>query len=347
MSRTRSPSEQAANVVLERFAASEDDLFLAICNPEQRSIATEIVRVALHRVRQATLLEFPPTSRDGEEPPLQIAEAMRTATLLVLATTRSLSHTAARVAATRHDARIASMPGITRETFERAVVVDYPRLEQDGRALAARLTSAHRCHLTAPGGTDLTLDLHGRQGWSDDGDLRVPGAWENLPAGEAYIAPVEPGANGTIVFDGTLGGWGIVDEPVTVKVQNGRATEASGGKAAAWLLHTLDAGGANGRQIAELGIGLNPNARLCGHILEDEKVAGTAHIAFGTNTTFGGRSLARVHIDGLIRHPTVELDDEPAYSPITQGITAHVRRSTLSLAIGAISATHGVACSEA
>jgi len=77
------------------------------------------------------------------------------------------------------------------------------------------------------------------------------------------------------------------------------------------LLETLDAGGENGRTIAELGIGTNPGATITGVILEDEKAEGTVHFAFGANNGFGGASEASVHIDGLVRDAEVEVDGCP------------------------------------
>ena len=82
----------------------------------------------------------------------------------------------------------------------------------------------------------------------------------------------------------------------------GRIVEA-GGAAAPWLLSTLDAGGEHGRSIAELGIGTNPAARLTGSILEDEKVKGTVHLAFGTSAGIGGVNVSSVHIDGMVLSP--------------------------------------------
>ncbi len=165
--------------------------------------------------------------------------------------------------------------------------------------------------MTAPGGTDVELSLSGRQAICDDGDLREPAAWGNLPAGEAFVAPVEAEVCGTIVFDGSLAGWGLLDEPLIVELVRGRLAAAEGGAAADWLLETLEAGGANGRTIAELGIGTNGAAIVSGVILEDEKVEGTAHFAFGANTSFGGSNEASVHIDGLVRGAAVELDGLP------------------------------------
>ena len=61
--------------------------------------------------------------------------------------------------------------------------------------------------------------------------------------------------------------------------------------------------------LCELGIGTNEAAILNGIILEDEKVYGTVHIAFGTNTSFGGVNKAECHMDGIVLRPTLYLDD--------------------------------------
>jgi leucyl aminopeptidase (aminopeptidase T) len=99
----------------------------------------------------------------------------------------------------------------------------------------------------------------------------------------------------------------LLAEPLTVTVSDGRATDADG-EAGAWLLRTLDEGGPTGRLVAELGIGTNPSAKLIGNILEDEKVIGTVHLAFGMSASLGGANVSSVHIDGVMNSPTLELD---------------------------------------
>jgi len=44
-------------------------------------------------------------------------------------------------------------------------------------------------------------------------------------------------------------------------------------------------------------------------ILEDEKVMGTIHIAFGDNKSMGGSVRVASHLDGLVKNPTVWFDD--------------------------------------
>jgi leucyl aminopeptidase (aminopeptidase T) len=300
--------QRAAETTVERLGVAAGESFVVAYNDELAPVADEVAAAGRRAGAETRAVLFPELTRGGDEPPATVAEALLHADAAALVTTFSLSHTAARLEATRRGARIASMPGITVDMFARTVPVDYSHLESTGRALAALLTGADRCRLVAPGGTEIELDLHGRTGRSDDGDLRQPGAFGNLPAGEGYVAPVESAGDGTIVFDGSLATWGLLEEPVHVDLVRGRAHAATGGGAAAWLLATLDAGGENGRAIAELGIGTNHAATITGLVLEDEKVEGTIHLAFGTNTGIGGENQASVHVDGVIHSPTIELD---------------------------------------
>jgi leucyl aminopeptidase (aminopeptidase T) len=280
---------------------------LVLCNENERAVADALAAAARGRARTVRLVEYPALTRDGEEPPAFVADAMAAAAVVLAPTTFSLSHTRARIEATRRGARIATLPGIAEGTFRRALDVDYEELRRAGERIAAALSAAAACRLTSAAGTDLALDLEGRAAVVDDGRLQDRGAFGNLPAGESFIAPVEGSAEGVVVFDGSLSGFGLLDGPVQVRVAGGRAVAADG-EAGRWLLETLDAGGAGGRLVAELGIGTNPVARLSGSILEDEKVVGTAHLAFGSNGSFGGVNDAAVHIDGIVLEPIVELD---------------------------------------
>jgi aminopeptidase len=295
----------SAEAAVDCLAVGPSDDVLVVCNDDQRAIAEALAAAAGERARRVTVLPFPVTGRHGDEPPADVAAAMAAATVVLAPTSYSLSHTQARMAASERGARIATMPGITDEVFARALAIDYGELKLAGEEIAARLTAADTVRVTSPAGTEVTFRLTGRTGISDDGDLREPGAFGNLPAGEGFIAPLETVGDGTVVFEGSIGGYGRLDGPLRVTLASGRIVDAAG-DAAAWLLETLDAGGEHGRSLAELGIGTNPGAQLCGNILEDEKVKGTAHIAFGTSAAIGGVNVATVHIDGMVLHPTLE-----------------------------------------
>ena len=305
-----SAERRAADAALRCLAVTAADDVLVLCNEEQRVVAGSIAAAAEGSARSVRVLVYPTLTRHGEEPLADVAEAMREATVIFAATAFSLSHTQARLDATRGGARIATLPGINEALFERALPVDYDELRRVGERIAAELSAASKCRVTSPAGTDVLLELEGRTAVVDDGDLKAEGAFGNLPAGEAFIAPIERVAEGIVVFDGSLAGVGVLHEPVRVRLADGCAVEADGpvGK---WLLDTLDAGGSKGRQLAELGIGTNPAATLSGSILEDEKVIGTAHLAFGSNVSFGGVNVASVHIDGVLLEPTIQVDGRP------------------------------------
>jgi leucyl aminopeptidase (aminopeptidase T) len=298
----------AAAAAVHCLGVGPSDDVLVLCNEQQRTIAESLAGAAGGWARTVRLVAYPTLTRDGEEPPAFVAEAMTEATVIFAPTTFSLSHTRARREATGRGARIATMPGITAEIFERAVSVDPGELKRAGERIAAELSAAASCRVTSSAGTDLVLSLEGRTAICDDGNLQAEAAWGNLPAGEAFIAPIETSGEGSIVFDGAIAGYGMLHEPLRVTLSRGRAIAADG-EAAKWLLDTLDAGGPTGRLIAELGIGTNPLAIMTGNILEDEKAAGTAHLAFGTSASFGGTNIATVHIDGMLLQPTVQLDE--------------------------------------
>lgn len=124
--------------------------------------------------------------------------------------------------------------------------------------------------------------------------------------GEAYIAPVEGTAQGEMLIDGSMVGIGKLEEPLYVKIENGKLVEIKGRDVSKLNILLENDRNAN---LGELGIGTNRKARLCGMILEDEKVYGTAHIAFGTNISFGGSVKADCHLDGIILEPDLYVDD--------------------------------------
>lgn len=301
------PLVRAAEAAVSCLGVGAEDRVVVVCNEPQRTIAVALGRAAVGRTPEVSVVCFPAMTRPNQEPPQAITDVMTTATVVFATTAFSVSHTAARRNATARGVRIASLPKVTAELFERLLVVDYAHLKRAGEALTAQLTAATTCRVTSAAGTDVTLQLGDRVAVCDSGNLQGAGAFGNLPAGEAYIAPIETSGDGRIVFDGSLAGYGMLATPLTVTLRAGRAVAATG-EAGRWLLDTLDAGGNMGRMIAELGIGTNPNARVSGRIIEDEKALGTAHLAFGTSASFGGANIADVHIDGLLRQPTIELD---------------------------------------
>jgi leucyl aminopeptidase (aminopeptidase T) len=260
---------------------------------------------------EARAMEIDATERDGQEPPAEVAEAMASADVVIAPTKRSLSHTRARLEASAAGVRIATLPGVTEDVLARAMSVDPREVGRLAGMTAKRLTDASEAHIACERGSDLTLSLAGRKGQVDDGRLDSPGAFGNLPCGEGYIAPLEDRGDGRLIVDGSIAGLGVLEDPVELIVEAGRLTAASG-EIGRRLLEALAAG--EGETVAELGIGTNGRARPSGNVLEDEKILGSVHVAFGSSAAIGGAVQAGVHIDCVVLKPQLTLDGEPVTS---------------------------------
>lgn len=271
-------------------------------------IGRVLYQAAAEAGAEAVYLEMEPRKNDGVEPPEPVAEAMLLADVILAATSRSLSHTTARKEASRTGARIASLPGITPDMMQRTLSADYGAIAEVSKRFASALTVGKEARLTTPAGTELVMSLAGRDGEPDTGINHLPGSFSNLPAGEAYIAPLEGTTDGILIIDGAMSGVGMVNTPIRMTVEKGYVVKIEGGEEARKLDELLASYGRQAYNIAELGIGTNDKARLTGKVLEDEKVKGTVHVALGNNTGFGGTVDVPVHLDGILIRPTLVID---------------------------------------
>jgi leucyl aminopeptidase (aminopeptidase T) len=183
------------------------------------------------------------------------------------------------------------------------MAADLETLQGRSRALAELLTEADEAHFTCPRGSDFRLDLTGRSGTADDGDLTAPQAFGNLPCGEGFVAPLS--GEGRLVV-ASLAGIGLADGVNVLSVRGGHLAEASGPQAEI-LLERLRAAGEQGTNLAELGVGTNEKATLTGNVLEDEKILGTVHVAFGASAGIGGTVSVPVHLDSVVLEPTLDI----------------------------------------
>jgi leucyl aminopeptidase (aminopeptidase T) len=208
--------------------------------------------------------------------------------------------------------RVAFGGRMDRSMLEHEMAADYGAVRELGEGLARKLRGAAQIRVTTPGGSDCTFDVTGRTWMVDDGVLDRPGAFGNLPAGEVYVAPLAAGADGVCVIDCSiaLAGEGLVDEPIRVTFERGRIVAVEGGAAAEATRRAIAEAGTGADVVAELGIGTNERARVTGSVITDEKVLGTAHVAFGDNASpsYGGDNRASIHVDGVMADATIEAD---------------------------------------
>jgi aminopeptidase len=244
----------------------------------------------------------------GSEPPAAVQAAFQAADLILAPTSGALYHTTAVQSAI--NARFVALTAFTPDVLERGgVFADFPALAPRAHRLAELLTEADSARVTAAGGTDLRASLRGRSAIPITGMVRNPGERTGCPDIEAFIAPVEKSVEGIVVVDASASIAGLLAEPIALVIREGRATEIRGGTEADAIRTALEAAGDDAvYQLAEMAFGLNPQGLIRGVIVEDEGVAGTGHVALGSNRYFGGRNSAPLHLDFVFYSPRLWLD---------------------------------------
>jgi leucyl aminopeptidase (aminopeptidase T) len=252
----------------------------------------------------------------NSEPPATVAAAMQQAKVIMGFLTKSVFHTHARLAASQQGARMISATGIAEETLVRGLIkADFFRIKPVVDDLAERLTAGRRIHLTSPGGTNLMASIEGRRAnreiWS-----REPGQISGAPGIEVNVPPLEGTAEGMIVIDASIASIGLIHKPIKLTVEKGRVTKFEGGEQAEQLAQLIaSAKDPRAYAIAEIGIGLNPEGKITGNIIEDESSFGTGHFALGNNTAHGGQNPAPIHLDMVFLNPTIEVDGQMMVAP--------------------------------
>ncbi len=302
---------KACEIALKQcMGVKEGENVVVIADEPERNIGYHLWLKAKELGTDAVYMEIIPREMHGEEPPKPVAEAMKSADVVVAPTSKSITHTMAKKEACEGGTRIATLPGITEEMFIRTMSVDYNEILALTHKIADILDQGREVHITTELGTNLSFSIEGRLARRSTGVYKNPGECGNLPGAEAYIAPVEGTANGVVVVDGSMAGIGVLGEPIKLNIKEGFVEKIEGGDEARKLERILSKYGMEARNIAEFGVGTNPKARVSGNILEDEKVFGTIHIALGSNYDFGGRVKAPIHLDGIVEKPTVLIDEK-------------------------------------
>ena len=309
----RAAAETAVHQCLD---LSADESIAIVTDDERRPIAEAFYAVSCAVTDDATLVQYQPGSQHGQEPPGPVAAAMKETDAFLAPTTRSLSHTRARSAACKAGARGATLPGITERVMIAGLDADYEAIAEHSANVKAQVAHADEIRVTTPAGTDITFETGDREWHEDTGIIHDPGSFSNLPAGEVFVAPES--ADGTFVVDGTMMPHGLLEEgqELVFEVEDGYVTHIADEAIRADVDAAAEEVGSAARNIAELGIGTNVGVDdLVGSVLLDEKAAGTVHIAIGDDASIGGETEAPIHLDGILREPTVYADGEPVALP--------------------------------
>jgi len=302
--------EDVADIVWSQCIDAKPDekaLIASDASGERLEIGEALLKTG-KQICKCRLMKMKPTGMPGTEPTPEVAKAMLKADIVIAPTKNSLTHTMAADNAAKQGARVTTMPGITKDIFLRTIPLDYNGIDAVNTKLKEILLNSRKLRVTTAAGTDIAMEIvEGRTIVNGNG-IAMKGKIVNLPCGEVYFAPREAKSNGTVVFDLSALNKKLA-KPFRVEVKDGHAVSCEHREL--WKILTA---AENGTNLAELGIGTNPKAKVTGNILEDEKVRGTAHIAFGTNAPFGGTVQTSVHLDSIFSKPTIEADGKTIIS---------------------------------
>lgn len=299
--------KNSAQIVIKQcLGIAKGESVVIITDKPCRQIG-EVLWEQLPDKKKSLLVEIAPTGGHGKEPPALVAELVKKCDAFIIPTSFSLTHTRARIEATKLKIRGATMPGITPDVMVRTLNADYHKIARLTKKMEELLTCTKDVIIKTGKDAELYLNVSSRKGHPDTGIIRTPGSFSNLPAGEAYCAPLENRSEGKVIIDGSFAPLGLLKRPVTLIIKSGKTVKLTGNRE---LERIFEKAGEKARVLCELGIGTNYKATITGNVLEDEKVIGTVHLAFGNNLGFGGKNNAKIHLDGVIRKPWVWFDNK-------------------------------------
>jgi leucyl aminopeptidase (aminopeptidase T) len=252
------------------------------------------------------LNDLPPVDYRPEQSLVDLAMG---SDVIVAPTSRSFYHTSLIRDACAGGAIFFAMTGADLETlYKGAATADFVKLEPGVLHMAQYFTQSNEILLTTDKGTRFSASIEGRVTNAETG-MGQKGKPSTFPDIEINTSIIEASGNGRIVIDGSISGYGVLDYPITLVVENGKITGIEGGSEAEEFRKRLDVlNDENMFQIAEIGIGLNPEGCVRGVIIEDESTLGTAHIGIGNNLFMGGENAASSHIDLVFTDPKIILD---------------------------------------
>ncbi len=297
-----------AETIVEQCLGISSGEKVVLVNDGNDQELVDALKEVIEEVAELEYHNYDEPENSGTEPPQYIAEALLDADVFLAPTTKSISHTDAVLNAVENGARGATMPGINKEIWNTSLQADYYRVREICEKIYKELEDGQRVTIRTSSGTDLEFTVEKESFEMDTGLLHNPGDFGNLPAGETHGGVTE--GEGTLVIDHFP--W--APPGTEVEIEDSRVVEVNDVTAEVSRLTKELKDMECVKNIAEFGFGANPEAKLIGSVLQDEKVLGTVHIAFGDNSHYFSKNHRRhtkcdIHWDAVCESPTVHFGD--------------------------------------
>lgn len=312
--------EYAYNALIEVMGVNQGEKMIILCDDSKEQIG-EIFTKASLKASLYTRMKLLETETNGyrEEPSQDIKEVfnLKRPNLAINLLRGIAEETPFRIQLihleTRNkNIRLGHGPGITLDMLTEGAlalnIAAYKKMNAQADRVIAAMLGAQRIEVTTPNGTNVELSINNR-GFFKDTTITEE-KWGNLPTGEVTVGPIENSLKGIIVCDLAIGGVGLIEKNLKIISEEGKVKRLIGEGLPQAVLGKVKRALSTDKMasiIGELGIGLNPKARIMTEFLESEKVYGTVHFAFGRNIDYptGGENNSANHMDFLLSQPSV------------------------------------------
>ena len=320
---------QSANMIITRLlkVRQGEQVLLVADSKTDMSMVTALAAEASAVGAGYLVVTIPSREKVGVESQTSLPESVRKIledfqVVVGLTATSGAPSYDSKVAHLLHTKEIRYMSMVLRSIenwTEGAARANYEEVYSTAQELA-KVFKGREVEVTTPSGTNLSAIIEGRKAIVEAGIAFEPGQSAAFSDGEVSLSTVEGTAKGVAIIDGPIAYLGAPREPVRVEIEKGRVVKVSGGRESRilgdWLekVENLD-------NFAEIGIGVNPNARRNGDWQEEKKGLGTAHFALGDNIYYYGRVHCPIHLDMVMYDPMVAVDgkviakDRRLYTP--------------------------------
>jgi len=285
--------EQAADKFVKMLRLQPNETVLVITDKERLEIGEALLRST---APNSTMLVIPLVGNHSQEPETYVGKQMLESDVILCPTTYSLTHTSAARTAKQEGKTVITMPGITEAVFVRGATEDYKKVQAMNTKLARALEKTQVVKVKSKE-ANLTVVCQDRTIVKDDGKYEKRPTLSNFPAGETGFAPSRGLTNGWFIVNKSQ----FCEKGTKISIDNGFVSDIQGDIKFKRMLFNIP----NGRNIAEFSIGTNNKAKITGNVLEDEKVLGTCHIAFGDSKSLGGEVTSNIHLDFVIQKPDI------------------------------------------
>ncbi|MCX8168601.1 MAG: aminopeptidase [Candidatus Methanomethylicia archaeon] len=192
--------------------------------------------------------------------------------------------------------------------------VNIPILQKLQDTIVEILKKTKNVRITSPAGTDVTFEMNPKHPIRNHkGDASIPGS--HMVPGQISWAPIFESINGVIVFDGIINPpfTEPLKEPIKLYIEKGEIKRIEGGREARifedWLKKFNHS---QMFKLAHVAIGINPEAKLTGNIVESERVWGATEWGIGyvgSGLTGGEPIPAPTHTDGITLNSSIWFDN--------------------------------------